>query len=187
MADINSINSQPVNTQSSYFAATQLASQQAALQAKKTEKPNKPSFSSTLKKNQEISQLISEGFPPEIAGMSETDAIVFLKDALDIASEELKRDQSLASMENFRKKCGQFMKFIVKNNFQINKEKLSPRLRNMKYKKSGRPIDPKIQIQIIDQSLNRLANEMLLMNKRGLELLAKVEEINGMIIDLLAE
>jgi hypothetical protein len=43
------------------------------------------------------------------------------------------------------------------------------------------------QIQVIDQKLNQLAAEMLILHGANLNLLAKVEEINGMIIDLLAE
>ena len=188
MAEISSINAQSLNTaQSPFFAATQMASQQAALQSKKNEKIKKSAFSSALSKNHEISELVSEGLPAEIAGMSSADAIVFLKDALDIASEELKHRQNLESMENFRRKVSQFMKYIVKNNFEINREKLSEKMRFRISKRTGRPVDPKIQIRVIDQKINQLAREMLILNQKNLRLLAKLEEINGLIVDLLAE
>ncbi len=186
MADFPSINTQST-VQSPFFAASQLASQQAAIQSRKTEKSKKSAFASALHKNHEISELVSEGLPPEIAGMSEADAIVFLKDAVDIASEELKRRQDLEAMETFRKAVGQFMKYIVKNNFEIHREKLSEKMRMRISKRTGRPVDPKIQIRIIDQKLNQLASEMLILHGKNLQLLAKVEEINGMIVDLLAE
>ena len=54
-------------------------------------------------------------------------------------------------------------------------------------RKTGKPVDPKVQVQIIDQKVNQLANEMLILHGANLNLLAKLEEINGLIVDLLAE
>ena len=186
MAEVSSLNSQ-LNSQSLYFAATQAASQQIAQQAKKTEKKEKSAFAASLSHHQERAQLMSEGLPVELAGMSQEEAIVFLKDEMDLASDELKARQSLEAMEKYRKKVGQFMKFVVKNNFAINKDKLTEKMKLRISRKTGRPVDPKVQIQIIDQKLNQLANEMLILHGANLNLLAKVEEINGLIIDLMAE
>ncbi|WP_294427415.1 YaaR family protein [uncultured Treponema sp.] len=179
MAEISSVNSQ-LNSQSLYFAATQAASQQMAQQAKKTEKKEKSAFAMSLSHNQEKAQLMSEGLPVELAGMSQEEAIVFLKDEMDMAGDELKARQSLEAMEKYRKRVSQFMKFVVKNNFEFIRKKRFGRNRK------GKPIDPFCQIQIIDQKLNQLANEMLILHGANLNLLAKVEEINGLIIDLMA-
>ena len=180
MAELSSVNTQ-LNSQSLYFAATQAASQQLAQQAKKTEKKQKTSFASSLSAHQERAQLLSEGLPLELAGMTDEEAVVFLKDQMDMAGDELKARQDLASMENYRKKVGHFMKFIVKNNFEFIKKKRFGRNRK------GRPVDPYCQVQIIDQKLNQLAAEMLILHGSNLRLLAKLEEINGLVVDLLAE
>lgn len=180
MAEVSSVNSQ-LNSQSLYFAATQAASQQMAQQAKKTEKKEKSAFAMSLSHNQEKAQLMSEGLPVELAGMTQEEAIVFLKDEMDMAGDELKARQSLEAMEKYRKRVSQFMKFVVKNNFEFIRKKRFGRNRK------GKPIDPFCQIQIIDQKLNQLANEMLILHGANLNLLAKVEEINGLIIDLMAE
>ena len=183
MAEIQSVNSQ-LNAHSLYFAATQVSSQQMAQQAKqaqKAEKKEKTAFASSLSKKQEAAQLISEGLPIEIAGMSEEEAIVFLKDEMDIAGDELKRQQTLEAMAKYRKKVSQFMKYIVKINYNFVNTREQKKLR------SGRIIKPMYQIQVIDQKLNQLANEMLILHGANLNLLAKVEEIQGMIIDLMAE
>ena len=82
-----------LSSQSLYFAATQSASQQASAQAQKAEKTKKTSFFSALKRTQEETEIISDGLPIEIAGMSEEEAIVFLKDAMDIAADALKSNQ----------------------------------------------------------------------------------------------
>ena len=103
MAELSSVNTQ-LNSQSLYFAATQAASQQLAQQAKKTEKKQKSSFASSLSAHQAKAQLLSEGLPVELAGMSDEEAVVFLKDQMDLAGDELKRHQSLEAMEKYRKK-----------------------------------------------------------------------------------
>ena len=73
------------------------------------------------------------------------------------------------------------MKYIVKINYNFITTREQKKLR------TGRIIKPMHQIQVIDQKLNQLAAEMLILHGANLNLLAKVEEINGMIIDLLAE
>ena len=45
---------------------------------------------------------------------------------------------------------------------------------------------PYHQIQIINQKLNNLASDMLFNHSKNLNLLARLEEINGMIVDLIA-
>ena len=183
MADFSSVNTQ-LASQSLYFAATQSASQQLAQQAKKTsgaQKKEKSLFASNLSRQRETAQLISEGLPAELVDLSQEEAIVFLKDAMDMAGDELKSRQSLEAMEKYRKKVSQFMKYIVKINYNFITTREQKKLR------SGRVIKPKYQIQIIDQKLNQLASEMLILHGANLNLLAKVEEINGLIIDLMAE
>lgn len=180
LSSVNGLNNQ-VGSPSLYFAATQSASQQAAQQTRKTEKKEKSGFASVLSKNQETAMLLSEGLPAELAGMNEEEAIVFLKDAMDLAGDELKIRQNLEAMEKYRKKVSQFMKYIVKINYNFITTREQKKLR------SGRVIKPMHQIQIIDQKLNQLASEMLILHGANLNLLAKLEEINGLIIDLMAE
>ena len=84
--------------QSLYFAATAAASQQAAKQAKKTDKSGRAtraSFANSMQKSQEEFMLASEGLPPEIAGMDMESAVVFLKDEMDIAGEQLTKLMTL--------------------------------------------------------------------------------------------
>ncbi|MBQ9206957.1 MAG: DUF327 family protein [Treponema sp.] len=183
MAELSSINAvaNQINSSSLYFAAAQSASAQLAGQAKKAEKKEKSAFASRLSEHQEKAQLLSEGLPVEIAGMTQDEAIVFLKDAVDIAGDELKQHQNLEAMESYRKKVSQFMKYIVKINYNFITTREQKKLR------SGRVIKPMYQIQIIDQKLNQLAAEMMILHGANLNLLAKLEEINGMIVDLLAE
>lgn len=182
MATIDSVGSQAL-----YFTAAQAASQQAAKNAQarqkneKTEKTARPSFAASLTKSQEEAALIQEGLPLELAGMDLDGALVFLKDAVELAGDELKMKQDLASMETYRRKVKQFIHFVVKNAFEIEKTQ-----RRGINRKTGRRPDPRVQVKIIDEKLHQLASEMLYMQKSNLQLLAKVEEINGLIIDVVA-
>ncbi|MBR4373223.1 MAG: DUF327 family protein [Treponema sp.] len=169
--------------QSLYFAAAQSASQQLAKQeSKKTGKSvfSKVSFADTLKKSKEEAQLIADGLPPEIAGMDSEDAIVFLKDAADMASDNLKEKQTPETIENYRTKIGQFLKFMARNNFEVIEKRRFGRNRR------GRALAPYYQIQVINQKMNNLTSDMLYNHSRNLNLLARIEEINGLIVDLIA-
>lgn len=185
MAEINSINSaQNISSnQSLQMLASQsvLAQKKAAEESKKTEKKQKSSFKTVFEKARETHDLVSEGLPAEIAGMETEEAVNFLKDAMDSAGEELKSFQSAENMEKFRKKVSQFMKYIVKTNYNFVRTRPEKRLRN------GKIIRPFYQIEIIDKKLNQLASEMLFTHERNLNLLARVEEIQGLILDLLVE
>ena len=176
-----------VGSQAMYLAAAQAASQQAARnQQEKTKKQEQvgkaapPPFLSALTKSSEEATLVQEGLPLEIAGMEMEEAIVFLKDAVEMAGDELKQRQDLASMEKYRQKVKQFMQFVVKNAFEVEK------YQRRGFNRKGRKMDPRVQVKIIDEKLNKLASEMMYLQKGNLKLLARVEEINGLIIDLIA-
>lgn len=185
MAEINSINqaNNILSNQSLQMLASQnaMAQQKALQESKKTEKNQKSSFKNVFQKLQQSSELVSEGLPAEIAGMETQEAVNFLKDAMDSAGEELKSFQSAENMEKFRKKVSQFMKYIVKTNYNFVRTRPQKRLRN------GRVINSLYQIEVIDKKLNQLASEMLFTHRKNLNLLARVEEIQGLILDLLVE
>lgn len=60
----------------------------------KTEKPvaKKSRFASMVEQKVAENQMISAGLPPEIAGMEFEDALVYLKDKADMASDVAKND-----------------------------------------------------------------------------------------------
>lgn len=174
MAGIESLSNQAL-----YFAAAQTSAQQyASQQAKKSDKTSKLSFADTIKKSQEEARLIEEGYPPEIAGMSDEQAVIFLKDEVDLAGDDLRFHQSLEKLESYRKKVSQFLKFISKNNYEVVNRK------RMVGRGKTRRIDTIYQIQVINQSLNQLVTGFVYNHRRNLNLLAKIDEIKGLIIDL---
>ncbi|MCR5290927.1 MAG: YaaR family protein [Treponema sp.] len=173
----------PLN-QSLYFAAASAASRQVAANIKKNEKSSatkKTSFLSNLEESIAKEELIAQGLPIEIAGLSEEEAVVFLKDAVDAAGDVLVEKMTQDAFISYRMAITQFMTFVEKRTFDI--EKIKRRGFN---RRTGKPRDPSIQIHIINTKLNNLASDLLYNHLDKLKLLAKVDEINGLLVDLLA-
>ena len=123
------------------------------------------------------SEMITAGLPPEIAGMEFEEALVYLKDQADITSDLLKNDFSLESFSAYRKAVSNLMKFIVHSNYevQINRRKRpSRRFKTEKF----------YLIKVVDEKLDKLAAEILSVHSDSLQMLARIDEINGILVDL---
>lgn len=178
MSSVDQINS------SLYFSAVSSAANEAAKEARKKEKAAAPAkanaFTSALKHNQEISELASAGLPPEIAGMSVDDAIVFLKDRVTMAGDQLTDKMTGDAFAEYRKAVGQLMKFVIKNSYELEQHKRLPDRRTHREKA------PFVNIEVINSRLDQLASDILANQADKLKLLKKVEEIQGLIVDMLA-
>lgn len=168
-----------------YYNATQAAANQAAAQAmaQKAEKEKsvkKPAFSSMVNKRQEANVLASQGLPPEIAGLSQEDALVWLKDRLDEAGDALSDNPSGQNLDNYKKAVSQFIKYMQKENFVLEEHKRAGRARN------GKKKDPVVLVQTIDKKLEQLNYDIWYNHLDKLKLLEKIHEINGLVVDLTA-
>ncbi|MBQ0161997.1 MAG: DUF327 family protein [Treponema sp.] len=165
-----------------YFAAAASAAQnQAARETQKQKEQKKISkgFSSLVKDKQEEQQLVADGLPPEIANMTMDDAVDFLKDELDMAGDDLGINATPQAFDRYKKAVGQFIKFLAKNNYTVNVQKRFGRTR------SGKALKPVYQIGVINEKLDKLAYEIWYNHLDKLQLLAKVHEINGLVVDML--
>lgn len=166
-----------------YFAAAANAAQnQAARETQKQNEQKKISkgFSSLVKDKQMEQELVADGLPPEIANMSMDDSVDFLKDELDMAGDDLGINATPQAFDRYKKAVGQFIKFLVKNNYTVDVHKRFGRTR------TGKPVKPAYQISVINEKLDKLAYDMWYNHLDKLQMLAKVHEITGLIIDLMA-
>jgi len=168
-----------------YYNATQAAANQAAAQAmaqkaQKDKAVKKPLFSSMVNKSQEENLLASQGLPPEIAGLSQEDALVFLKDRLDEAGDALSENPSGQNLDSYKKAVSQFIKYMQKENFVLEEHKRAGRARN------GKKKDPVVLVQTIDKKLEQLNYDIWYNHLDKLKLLEKIHEINGLVVDLTA-
>lgn len=173
-----------------YFSAASAASQKAQKEQSKlkSEKAKKSSFENIMKKEEEIFELANSGLPVEIAGLSIEDAVNYLKDAVDTAADELSESANEKNVAAFRKSVGQFIKYIEKNNYEIkSRKRLGVSHRKSVYFEEKRPVDPLFQVRVIDKKLDELAMMVLQNHADKLNLLSKIEEIKGLLVDFLAE
>lgn len=172
-----------INT-SLYFSAVSSAADESAKKTKKKEKTAGGAktniFASALKKNEEFNELIAAGLPPEIAEMTMEDAVVFLKDRVTMAGDRLVEKMTGEAFAEYRQAVSQLMKYVVKYSFELEQHKRLPD-RNTRREKA-----PFVNIEVINGKLEQLASEILANQADRLKLLKKVEEIQGLIVDMFA-
>lgn len=187
MAEIDSLGS------NFYYAGVQNSQNQALKnqKAEKAEKTKGSKFTDFMKgaKAEEISS--PNGLPPEIQTMSIDEAVIFLRDRVDNAGNALSEELTKENLENFKEAVGQFIKYIVDNNFEVNARKprrmqiVSPTNFFSNYSLPAHPKDPKVQINVINEKLDNLTRDMLSTQMNNLKILAQVNEIKGLVVDLL--
>ena len=197
MAEIDSLGT------SYYYTGVQNSTNEAIKKNQKNEKTGSTrrlKFSELLKGEDSEAQAnaVAQGLPPEIATMSIDDAAIFLKDAVDNAGNALSESVTKENIEQFKTAVRQFVTFIVNNNFEVSshrkknrytgKDQIVPSRTNFfsNYTLPPHRIDPKYQIEIINKKLDELTRETLAMQMDNMKILAKANEIKGLIIDLMS-
>lgn len=169
-----------------YYNATQAAQKQLAGEAarrqktKEAEKTKKPLFGSFVQNSRAENSVQASGLPPEIAGLSQEEALVYLKDSMDLAGDALSESADGAAFERYKKAVGDFVKYIQKNNYQLEEHRRAGRTRQ------GKKKDPLVLVQAIDQKLEQLCHDIWYNHLDKLNLLKKIHEINGLVVDLSA-
>lgn len=179
-----------------YYAGVQNSSNQALKnqKAEKSQKTTKSKFSDLVKSNQsDNAEETNNGLPSIISTMSIEDAAIYLKDAVDNAGNDFSDNQSEENLEKFKSSVRNFIKFLVENNYEISS--YSKRLRrpvpSRLFYFSSYSVPPKkeqtikFKAETINQKLDDLARETLSTQMDNLKILAQVNEIKGLVVDLL--
>lgn len=176
----------PVNqyvTASQMAASKQQAAKQTAEEAekKKVERslPVRNLFSDMLKKQDDEEKFSIEGMPPEIAKMSFEEALSFLLDQVTMAGDELKKEPYGDTFPKYRQKIAQFFRFVEKKAYDVQEIEVRRTARNLNPKK-------KYIIKVVDDKLDQLARDILYNQADQLMMLAKVDEINGLLVDMIS-
>lgn len=195
MAEIDSLSN------NYYYSGVHASSNEAIKRNQKKEevsKSKKSKFTDFLKTKEETEAQFSViGMPPEIAKMTIDEAVVYLKDAVDLAGNSLSEEVTTENIQNFKQAVSQFITFVVNNNFEVSsrrkknrlgKDMIVPSRTNFfsNYSLPPHKIDPKYQINIINQKLDELTQATLQGNMNNLKILAQVDEIKGLIVDLMS-
>lgn len=85
-----------------------------------------------------------------------------------------------SNVQKYREKIGRFLAFISRTCYSVEKHELS---RFQAIKRRGRP--ELTVIKIINMKLDRLAADVLMEQRRQIDILEQVHEINGLLVDLM--
>lgn len=151
----------------------------------------KTKFSDLLKEKSVDDAVEINGLPPELSKLSFDDAIVALKDAVDEAGNNLSENISDANIAKFKKSVRQFLNFVVNNNYDISKRKKRRYHTPLNYFSSynndmNRSLaNPEEIVNVVNEKLDALAKGMLMDQADNLKILKQVNEIKGLIVDLM--
>ena len=112
--------------------------------------------------------------PSEFTGPSNLEALI---DEVHEAGEKLKSSVLLANITGYRNAVKSFLKYVISEMMEIDE------------KVSGTNILKKKRftiIKVIDEKLESLVAEILRGQSEQLSILARIEEINGLIIDIIS-
>jgi uncharacterized protein len=119
----------------------------------------------------------------EISGTLETSVEEPLEELLDevhMAGDDLKKSPVYKHIKKYRHAVQRFLRFVVDNSYAVSKAKLS---RFQVLKRRGQP--ELTLVTVVNSKLDALAAGILQNQLEQLEVLARVEEINGLLVDLI--
>ena len=142
---------------------------------KKAEKPNagKGLFSSFVDGEGRV-----EGSDAAFAGLDlESDSsLEEMLDAIHSIGDLIRENANYETIGKYRTAVRSFMRYVMTHALSVEERRSSPNiLRQKKY----------TLVKIIDQKLERLASGVLLNQYDTLKILSKVDEINGLLVDLI--
>lgn len=165
-------------TSSLYFSA---AAQAATKSKKKDEGTQKTAakkrlFSDFLRDAEEKEEIPDLDLPSEIIGLPYEKAVATLLDSVYSTGDELRHNQTPEMVQKYRKSVKYFIHYVVKNCYYVEKHESS---RSVKKRKKF------YQIEVVDKKLDKLAAEVLMNQREQIAFLAKIDEINGILVDLI--
>ena len=186
-----------------YYSGVQNATNEAIKrntkkeEIRKADKAKKLDFGKLLKGDEvEEPQFIADGLPIEVRSMSIDDAAVYLADAVSLAGNDFSGEQTQENLEKFKTAVSQFIRFVIVNNFSVDIKKRKARPGKARQPSrlfvfsdySMPPANPKprVSIEVINEKLVALARETLSAQSNNLKILAQVNEIKGLIVDLMS-
>lgn len=131
-------------------------------------------FAVALEKAEEQPIIAGEAdLPLEIRGKTFDEALQYLVDSVYSAGDRLKKEPYTDEFKNYKKALSQFMSFIVKNSYEIEAHE----------RRNGAKRQIFTLVQVVNTKLDELATGILFNQADQLKILAKIEEINGILVD----
>ena len=141
--------------------------------AGKKEKAQRKSFSQLVESAAE-----SEGAAQEDPGQPDSrQGIQALLEGVFASGETLKKAPTLDTIRDYRQKVKDFVKYVVRHSVQV--EETTSGLNILKRKRFT-------LLRVIDEKLEALASSVLAGQKEQISILAQIDQINGLLVDLVS-
>ena len=112
----------------------------------------------------------------EKADLSFDEQLTELVDAVYAAGDELKKNPFTDTFIRYKKQLSRFMHFVVQNAYELE----------VRERRKGTKRQQLVTVQTINAKLDELAADILYNQADQLKILAKIEEINGLLVDFLS-
>ncbi len=134
------------------------------------------SFSSimeTAQQEQESGFIDNTQLPQEIIGKDFDETLQYLVDSVYEAGDRLKKNPYTDEFKEYKKSLSTFLSFVVKNTYEIETHQ----------RRKGKTKIVYTLVTVVNSKLDNLANDILYNQSEQLKILAKIEEINGILVD----
>ncbi|MDC7126435.1 MAG: YaaR family protein [Spirochaetales bacterium] len=127
-------------------------------------------------------QTVTASAVSAIGGFDEESELEDLLDDVHQRGDELLRNKDMSSIEDYKKAVRNFIHYVVQEAMKVETidgakfSRFKPSNKQKRY----------TLISVIDDKLDKLAAGILLNQGKQLDLLSKVEEINGLLVDLVS-
>ena len=118
----------------------------------------------------------ADAVPENFDGLPFDDKLTVLVDNVYAAGDELKKNPFSDNFIVYKQNLSRFMRFVVDNSYELE-------VREQRRGKKRRQL---ITVQIINKKLDELAAGILYNQIDQLKILAKIDEINGILVDFLS-
>lgn len=131
----------------------------------------------------ETAETAESDFSFYLSSLDEGIPLEELLDDIHTAGEKLVEKPFISNIKEYRQAVKRFLAYIVKNSYEAETE-----IQKKKYVKNGVPyMDEKkwTNIKVVDEKLEKLAAYIIQNQKGQLTILKKIEEIEGILVDLM--
>lgn len=190
MAEIN-----PLNTNYYYAgvqnASSELVKEKKAEKSEKSGSTKKTTFRDIIRGNKAQEAAENQSILEKAAAMPVEEAIIFLKDRVDISGDKLASSMTAETIEEFKQSVKDFIQYVVDKNYAVNTKQrrgIVPSMGNYfsNYQLPPHKKNPRVQIEVLNQKIDELARVTIKNQQDRLVMLGKINEIKGLIVDFMS-
>ncbi|OQX29790.1 MAG: hypothetical protein B0D92_01880 [Spirochaeta sp. LUC14_002_19_P3] len=143
----------------------------------KSKRASSAGFADILKKTSDETLISAELSGMELPPLNGSETLEDLLDEVHIAGGQLKQDASLSYLNSYKTAVRRFMHYVIEKSIEVNE------IAGIRNPKTMRQKNYTL-LKIVDEKLESLAAHILKNQTDQLSILQRVDEINGLLVDI---